>query len=80
MNNQKKNKNKNNNENYCNDVQTCNKSIFYYIKRLLCFLKNVCITCKILLTTLIRIVSAKRSFSKLKLIKFYLRLIMSQEN
>jgi len=32
-----------------------------------------------MLTILVSIASAKRNFSKLKLIKFYLRLTMSQE-
>ena len=40
---------------------------------------NTCITYKILLTILVIIASAKRSFLKLKLIKSYLRSIISQE-
>ena len=40
---------------------------------------NTCIAYKILLTILITIAFAKRSFSKLKLIKSYLRSTMSQE-
>ena len=40
---------------------------------------NTCITYKILLTILVIIASAKRSFLKLKLIKSYLRSIISQK-
>ena len=40
---------------------------------------NTCIAYKILLTILITIAFAKRSFSKLKLIKSYLKSTMSQE-
>ena len=40
---------------------------------------NTCIAYKILLTILITIAFAKRSFSKLKLIKSYLRSTISQE-
>ena len=46
--------------------------ILNYIKRLDLF-PNTCIVYRILLITPITIVSAKRSFSKLKLIKSYLR-------
>ena len=38
---------------------------------------NAYIAYRILLTILVMLVSAKRSFSKLKLIKFYLRFTMS---
>ena len=40
---------------------------------------NTCVTYRILLTIPIIVDSAERSFSKLKLIKSYLRSIMSQE-
>ena len=40
---------------------------------------NICITYKILLTILVIVASAKKSFSKLKLIKSYVRAMMSQE-
>ena len=40
---------------------------------------NTCITYKILLTILVIVASAERSFLKLKLIKSYLRSIISQE-
>jgi hypothetical protein len=40
---------------------------------------NASITYRILLTILVIVASAKRSFSKLKLLKSYLRLTMSQE-
>ena len=53
-------------------------NVLNYIKRLESF-PNACIAFKILLTILVTIASAKRSFSKLKLIKFYLRSTMSQE-
>ena len=40
---------------------------------------NICIVYRILLTIHVIVVSTYRSFSKLKLIKSYLRSIMSQE-
>ena len=40
---------------------------------------NTCIAFRILLTILVTVASAERSFSKLKLIKSYLRLTMLQE-
>ena len=40
---------------------------------------NTCIAYRILLTILVIIASTEKSFSKLKLIKSYLRLTMSQE-
>jgi hypothetical protein len=40
---------------------------------------NASIAYRILLTILVTVVFAKRSFSKLKLLKSYLRLTMSQE-
>ena len=52
--------------------------ILNYIKRLNSF-PNACIAYRILLTIHVTIASAKRSFSKLKLIKLYLRSTMSQE-
>ena len=52
--------------------------ILYYIKRLDSF-PNTCIAYRILLTILVIVASVARSFSKLKLIKSYLRFTMSQE-
>ena len=52
--------------------------ILNYIKRLDSF-PNTCIAYRILLTIPITVSSTERSFSKLKLIKSYLRLTMSQE-
>ena len=53
-------------------------NVLNYIKRLESF-PNVCITFRILLTISVTIVFAERSFSKLKLIKSYLRSTMLQE-
>jgi hypothetical protein len=52
--------------------------ILNYIKRLDSF-SNACIAYKILLTISVKVASAERSFSKLKLIKSYLRSTISQE-
>ena len=52
--------------------------ILNYIKRLNSF-PNTCIAYRFLLTILVTVVFAEKSFPKLKLIKYYLRLIMSQE-
>ena len=53
-------------------------NILNYIKRLESF-PNACIAFRILITILVTIASAERSFSKLKLIKSYLRSTMSRE-
>ena len=52
--------------------------ILNYIKRINSF-PNTYITYRIVLTILVSLALAKRSFSKLKLIKFYLRWAMSQQ-
>ena len=49
-----------------------------YLKMMDSCFSNVWITYRILLTISVTVASAKRSFSKLKLIKSYLRSIMSQ--
>jgi hypothetical protein len=49
-----------------------------YIKRLDSF-PNACIAYRILLTIPVIVASVERSFSKLKLIKLYLRSTISQE-
>ena len=59
-----------------NEISPIN--VLNYIKRLESF-PNACIAFKILLTIPLTIASAKRSFLKLKLIKFYLRSTISQE-
>ena len=51
-------------------------NVLNYVKRLEFFL-NACIAFRILLTILVTVASAERSFSKLKLIKSYLRSTMS---
>ena len=53
-------------------------NVLNYIKRLESFL-NACIAFRILLTIPVTVAFAEISFSKLKLIKSYLRLTMSQE-
>ena len=53
-------------------------NVLNYIKRLESF-PNACIAFRILLTIPVTVASTKRSFSKLKLIKSYLRSTMSQE-
>ena len=52
--------------------------ILNHIKKLDCF-PNACIAYRILLTIPVTVATAKRSFSKLKLLKTYLRSTMSQE-
>ena len=53
-------------------------NVLNYIKRLESF-PNACIAFRILLIILVAVAFAERSFSKLKLIKSYLRSTMSQE-
>ena len=53
-------------------------NVLNYIKRLEYF-PNACISFRILLTIHVTIASVERSFSKLKLIKSYLKSTMSQE-
>ena len=53
-------------------------NVLNYVKRLE-FFPNACIAFRILLTILVTVASAERSFSKLKLIKSYLRSIILQE-
>ena len=53
-------------------------NVLNYIKRLESF-PNACITFRILLTIHVTVAATERSFSKLKLIKSYLRSTMSQE-
>lgn len=52
--------------------------IFEFVRAVDCY-PNVTIAYKILLTVLVTVASAQRSFSKLKLLKNYLRSTMSQE-
>ena len=53
-------------------------NVLNYIKRLESF-PNACITFRILITIPVIVASIERNFSKLKLIKSYLRSTMSQE-
>ena len=59
-----------------NEISPIN--VLNYIKRLKSF-PNACITFRILLIIFVTVASVERSFSKLKLIKSYLRSTMSQE-
>lgn len=52
-------------------------AILNFLKRMNCF-PNACIAYRILLTIHVTVASAKRSFSKLKLLKSYLRSTMLQ--
>ena len=52
--------------------------IIEFVKDMNCF-PNILIAYRILLTVPVTITSAEKSFSKLKLLKSYLRSIMSQE-
>lgn len=52
---------------------------FIYLNNLTAVCPNITIALRILLTMLVTVASAERSFSKLKLIKNYLRSTMSQE-
>lgn len=53
--------------------------VLQYLKTLNVCFPNIYIAYKILLTILVTVASVKKSFSKLKLIKTYLRSTMSQE-
>jgi len=64
-------------EDLTNEINTPLK-ILNYIKRLGSF-PNTYIAYRILLTLLVIVATAKRNFSKLKLIKSYLRSIMLQD-
>ena len=52
--------------------------VFEFVREVDCY-PNVSIAYRILFTVPVTVASAKRSFSKLKLLKNYLRSIMSQE-
>ena len=58
--------------------ENCPINVLNYTKRLESF-PNACIAFRILLTIPVTVASAEKSFSKLKLIKSYLRSTMSQE-
>ena len=53
--------------------------ILNHIKKLDCF-PNACIAYRILLTISVTVATVEKSFSKLKLLKTYLRSTMSQKN
>ena len=58
--------------------ENCPINVLNYTKRLESF-PNACIAFRILLTIPVTVASAEKSFSKLKLMKSYLRSTMSQE-
>ena len=60
------------------DVQMSAIEIFEFVRDIDCFL-NISIAYRLLFTVPVTVASAKRSFSKLKLLKNYLRSSMSQE-
>ena len=61
-----------NNENYHNDIQTCDMTIFNYIKSLI-FSLNACITYKILLIIFVTVVYARKYF-KIKIDRILLKI------
>ena len=60
------------------DRQMCAIEIFEFVRGIDCF-PNISIAYRILFTVPVTVASAERSFSKLKLLKNYLRSSMSQE-
>jgi len=60
------------------DEPMCAAEMFEFIRNINCF-PNISIAYRILFTIPVTVASAERSFSKLKLLKNYLRSAMSQE-
>uniref|UniRef100_A0ACD6A842 Uncharacterized protein n=1 Tax=Avena sativa TaxID=4498 RepID=A0ACD6A842_AVESA len=60
------------------DEPMCAAEMFEFIRNINCF-PNISIAYRILFTIPVTVASAERSFSKLKLLKKYLRSAMSQE-
>jgi hypothetical protein len=60
------------------DEPMCAAEIFEFVRSINCF-PNIAVSYRILFTVPVTVASAERSFSKLKLLKNYLRSAMSQE-
>jgi hypothetical protein len=60
-------------------IKFAKKNGFFFFKEKIDMFPNVVVAYMILLTILVTVASTKKSFSKLKLLKFYLRITMTQD-